>query len=143
MQATGVGRQVQDPVGVLLVYHQRIFYRLRHQSGGKQHVLAVLAHVARDIDNPQQLAIGRQHRAGAATDAMIGGQKMLLPQYADFLLFTEGGADGIGAHALLVPAGTVGQCHLLGLVAEVGITGAKQYGAFGVGKQQPAATALL
>lgn len=121
--ANALGRavQVQPDVAFAGGRQQAVFDHAGGRAHKAQRVGVAVAVVARDVEDAQQLARGRQDGRSRAGEKVVALQKMLAAVHLHRAGLGQRRADGIGAPVGLVPGGTAGQRHALGLVHKVRI----------------------
>ncbi|MNV58715.1 hypothetical protein D3C71_1511020 [compost metagenome] len=121
--ANALGRAVQMQADVAFAGggQQAVFDHARCGADQAQRVGVAVAVVARDVEDAQQLARGRQDGRGRAGEKAVALQVVLAAMHLHRASLGQGRADGVGAPVGLVPGGTAGQRHALGLVHKVGV----------------------
>ena len=95
--------------------------------------------VAGDVQHADQLSIRIEDRRSRAIEDAVGRRVVLAAAHFHRAAVGDRGADRIGAHPRLVPAGARHQRHPAGLVQEAGAAFGIQDPAFGIGEDGDAA----
>ncbi len=101
------------------VAEQLVFNHLRRHPHQRHGVLVEAALVARHIQRPDSLAVGVQDGHARAGQELVGLQEVVGAVDQRGAVFCQGGANGVGAAALLRPVCARAQRHLVGAREEI------------------------